>query len=116
MRLDKFDQGDELFQVARGKLAVGAPFFREGVQGEMAFRQDPDGGIAVRLEMGVGKSDQPETGLPQHGVKEGVKFAMADFRDPGAVIPDAGFHVCNGLDALLMGQGFMRNLTDSYAY
>lgn len=97
MWLDEFDQGNELSAVARGQLAIGAPFLRESVQGEMAFRQDPDGGVAVRLEMGVGKTDQPESGLSQHGVKERAKFAMADFRDPRAVIPDTGLHVSDAL-------------------
>lgn len=96
MRFDEFDQGDELFAVARGQLAIGAPFFREGVQGEMAFRQQPDGGVAVRLKVGFREIDYPETSLPQHGVKESAKFAMADFRDPGVVVPDTGFHEVTG--------------------
>ena len=97
VRLWEFDQRNEFLPVARGQLAVAAAFLGESVEGEMAFGQEPDGGVAVWLEAGFGKADQTEAGLPQHSVETFPQSMGIGFPYPRAVIPDACLHARDGL-------------------
>ena len=79
--------------ITGGEFDVCFPALGEGVDGEMAFRQQPQPRPSLRLEMVVKETKHIEPGRPEILVKPRRQRLRLRFRNPLRMIPNLCFHI-----------------------